>query len=217
MLTAGRSPASATFGLVLLHGRGAGARDIIGLGEALALPDLTFVAPEAPGRSWWPTSFLAPAAQMEPFLQSGFSQIESAINEMASAGLPRARIGLLGFSQGSCLAAEYLSRKGDGLGFGLILSGGLVGSADKGAKDPALYGHPDKVLGGTADLKSAQIYMSCHAQDPHIPHKRFSDSAEVLEGQGARVTAHSKPGPGHGIDEADVSSIRKLLNVAAAG
>ena len=216
MLTGGRAPGSADFGLVLLHGRGAGARDIMGLGEALALPDLALTAPEAPGLSWWPTSFLAPAAQMEPFVQAGLDQIDAAIAGFEGAGLDRARIGLLGFSQGSCLASEYLARKGAGLGFGFILSGGLVGTADSGGADPALCGFAGKVLDYDTDLSAVQIYMSCHQNDPHIPHKRFSDSAAVLRGLGAKVSDRTKPGPGHGIDEADVAAVRKHLNVARA-
>lgn len=217
MLTAGRSPADASFGIVLLHGRGAGARDIIEFGEALALPDIAMTAPEAPGRSWWPTSFLAPTAQMAPFVEAGFAQVDAAIDRFLQAGLPLSRIGLLGFSQGSCLAAEYLARKGTGLGYGIILSGGLIGIADAPAgADAALYGFGDKLLDYATDLSGTQVYMSCHAQDPHIPHKRFSDSVSVFENCGAVVSHRTKPGQGHGIDTEDVAAVRALLNVAPA-
>lgn len=214
MLNAGHATAGASFGLVLLHGRGAGARDILGFGEALALPDLAMTAPEAPGMSWWPTSFLAPASQMAPHVQAGLMQIDTVIDAYASAGLPRWRIGLLGFSQGACLASEYLARKGTGLGFGVILSGGLVGKQDAtSGSNPALYGFSDKVLDYDCDLDGTRIYMSCHEADPHIPQKRFADSAHVLRTLGAEVSQRNKPGQGHGIDETDVARIRGLLNV----
>jgi predicted esterase len=216
MLTGGRTPSQADFALVLLHGRGAGARDIMGLGEALALPDIAMAAPEAPGLSWWPTSFLAPAAQMEPFVQAGLDAIRAAIATFEAAGLPRARIGLLGFSQGGCLAAEYLAREGSGLGFGFILSGGLVGTEDKGEPLADLYGFADKALDYDTNLQNLHLYSSCHEADPHIPHKRFADSSDVLRGLGAEVTQRSKPGAGHGIDENDVAAIRRALNVAPA-
>ena len=214
MLTAGKAAASATFGLVLLHGRGAGSRDIMVFGEALALPDLALTAPEAAGLSWWPTSFLAPTPQMEPYVQNGLSQIDAAIQSYTKAGLPLSRIGLLGFSQGSCLVSEYLARSSASLGFGMVLSGGLVGTADT-SKEPntALYGFGDKVMDYNTNLSGTQIYMSCHASDPHIPHKRFADSATVLRGLGAAVEDRTKPGQGHGIDQTDVAAVRKMLNV----
>lgn len=184
----------------------------MGLGNALALPDVSLIAPEAPQLSWWPTSFLAPSAQMEPYVQAGFDQIDTAVATLQDSGLPRDRIGLLGFSQGGCLTSEYLARKGAGLGFGFILSGGLVGTADQGESDAALYGFADKAVEYLTEISGVQVYMSCHEQDPHIPHKRFSDTATVLQRLGATVEHRTKPGAGHGIDEGDVAAVRKLLN-----
>lgn len=217
MMRAGKSAEAASFGLVLLHGRGAGARDIIGLGEALALPDLALLAPEAPGLSWWPTSFLAPAAVMAPHVEAGVAAIDTAVAAFEAAGLPRARIGVAGFSQGGCLTLEYLARKGEGLGFGFALSAGLVGLDDAGTgPDPALYGQDDKRFDYTTRLEGTQLYMSCHQADPHIPFKRFEDSARVMKDLGATVTARPKPGQGHGVDQDDVTAIRQRLNVAPA-
>ena len=215
MLSGGKTPTSATFGLVLLHGRGAGAHDIMGFGDALALPDLALLAPEAAGLSWWPTSFLAPAEQMMPYVGAGLAQVDAAVKAFEAEGLPRNRIGVLGFSQGGCLALEYLAREDAGLGFGVALSAGLVGKADVGAPEPALYGHANKAFDYATNLSGTFVYMSCHEADPHIPVKRFADSAKVFEVLGATVTARAKPGQGHGIDEADIAAIRKLLNVAS--
>lgn len=215
MLTSGRKPSDARFGLVLIHGRGAGAADILGFGEALALPDLAMAAPEAPGRSWWPKSFLASTAEMEPYVQNGLGEIDEIIRGFETAGLSRDRIGVLGFSQGACLAAEYLARHGSGLGFGFILSGGVVGTADADTgSNPALYGFDDKLLDYDTTLDGTHVYMSCHTGDPHIPHKRFLDTAGVLRDAGAKVQDRSKPGQGHGIDADDVAHVRAALNVA---
>jgi predicted esterase len=217
MLRAGASAIAATLGLVLLHGRGAGAHDILQVAGALDLPVAAFAAPEAPGLSWWPTSFLAPAAAMAPHVQTGLAAVDAAIAVFEGDGLSRDRIGVLGFSQGGCLAAEYLARKGAGLGFGIALSAGLIGREDAGTgPDAALYGHDDKRFDYETDLRGTRVYMSCHRADPHIPFKRFDDSRRVLERLGAEVTARPKPGPGHGIDQDDVVAIRRLLSVAPA-
>jgi predicted esterase len=217
MLRAGPSPDTAALGLVLLHGRGAGAHDILQFAEALALPDTALAAPEAPGRSWWPTSFLAPAAAMAPHVEAGLAAVDAAIAAFEAEGLTRNRIGVLGFSQGGCLAAEYLARKGSGLGFGIALSAGLIGCDDAGTgPDAALYGHDDKRFDYDTDLTGTRVYMSCHRADPHIPFKRFEDSQRTLERLGAEVNARPKPGPGHGIDQEDVAVIRRLLTMAPA-
>ena len=215
MLRAGRDPAQASFGLVLLHGRGAGARDILGFAEALALPDLAFIAPEAKGLSWWPTSFLAPTMQMAPYVDAGLSQVASAVETFKHAGLAPAQIGVLGFSQGGCLALEYLAREGEGIGFGVALSAGLVGTGDiDGTSEPTLYDHQDKMFDYQGDLSGLTLYASCHTSDPHIPLKRFEDSVGVMAGLGASVDHRIKPGQGHGIDTEDVARVRQLFNVS---
>ncbi len=216
MLASGISPEKARVGLVLLHGRGAGAADITQFGAAIAVPDVTCLAPEAPGLSWWPTSFLSPMEQMEPFVAAGLEQVDAAIATFEDAGLTRDRIAILGFSQGGCLALEYLARRGAGLGHGFALSAGLVGTSDaNGEPGRALYGYGDKEFTYDADLAGTSLYTSCHAADPHIPLKRFEDSYRVMEGLGATVTARVKPGQGHGIDEQDVVAIREALSAQA--
>ncbi|MEM9394976.1 MAG: dienelactone hydrolase family protein [Pseudomonadota bacterium] len=202
----------ATAGLVLVHGRGGSAADILGLGEALGLPDLTLIAPEAPGRSWWPTSFLAPMAEMENPLIKGLEALESAISTLEAEGLSRNRIAVAGFSQGACLALEYAARAGAGLHSVYGLSGGLVGTADKGDPSPALYGFSDKALDYNSALNGLPVYVSVHAQDPHIPLRRAEDSIAAFQRIGASTRLEVAPGPGHGLLQADVEALRGGLN-----
>ncbi len=208
----GTSAGSARIGLVLLHGRGASARDILGLGDALGLPDVATVAPQAPGHSWWPTSFLAPTQVMEPHVEAGLAAIETAISALEADGLSRERIVVAGFSQGGCLALEYGARRG-GLAGILGLSAGLVGTADApGAPDPALYGHAAKAFDYATDLSGIPVTITVHAQDPHIPLKRAEDSASVFRKLGAEVMLDVTPGPGHGLTQAGVTALRAALN-----
>jgi predicted esterase len=208
----GAAPDRARYGLVLVHGRGASAGDILGLGAALALPDLALVAPQAAGHSWWPTSFLAASPMMEPHVQSGFAAIDAAISTLEDGGLPRAQIALAGFSQGGCLALEYAARRG-GLMAAFGLAAGLVGTSDAPGEPRAdLYGHTPKAFDYTADLTNMPTYIAVHEQDPHIPLARARDSAAAFERLGAPTTLHVTPGPGHGITETDIASLRAAFN-----
>ena len=212
-VTAGPSPKAARWGMVAVHGRGATAASIADLPAALGLTDIAVIAPEAPGRSWWPTSFLAPAAQMEPFVDAGLARIDAGIAAFQDAGLPRERIVVLGFSQGACLALEYAARRGAGLGAVFGLSGALVGTGDApGAPMPALYGHAPKLFDYVADLTGTRVILACHTADPHIPLKRVEETAEVMVRLGATVTKHLEPGPGHNLTDAGVAAIRAVLN-----
>jgi phospholipase/carboxylesterase len=211
---AGADPSRARAGLVLAHGRGASAGDILGLMDHLALPDIAAIAPEAPGNSWWPVSFLAPLAQTGGHVDRGVLALEAAIAalEANGHGIPRHRIWLAGFSQGACLALETFARRGAGLAGVFALSGGLVGTGDTDlAPDPALYGHSAKQF-DYSGTRSGKVWISVHAQDPHIPLQRAKDSAAVLRALGAEATLQVYPGQGHAIMRDDITAMRGALN-----
>jgi phospholipase/carboxylesterase len=169
-------------GLVLVHGRGATAEGILDLGLALALPDLALAAPQAPGMTWWPTSFLEPAAQMEPYVERGMAAIDAAIDALVEEGLSRDRIALAGFSQGGCLALEYAARRG-GVTAVFGLSAGLVGTGDaEGPATDALYGFGPKAFDYATRLDGVPVEITVHERDPHIPLARAQESETVFTG-----------------------------------
>jgi phospholipase/carboxylesterase len=210
---AGAPAREARMGLVLVHGRGATAEGILDLGHALALPDLALAAPQAPGMTWWPTSFLAPAAQMEPFVEQGMAAIDAAIEALAEEGLSRDRIALAGFSQGGCLALEYAARLG-GLTAVFGLSAGLVGTGEAdGPATDALYGFGPKAFGYAARLDGVPVEITVHERDPHIPLARARESEAVFAGLGAKARLSVTPGAGHGIGPEAVATMRGHLKL----
>jgi predicted esterase len=213
MQRAGAPVGRARAGIVLAHGRGGSAADILGLLAHAALPDVAAIAPEAPGRSWWPTSFLAPMAQLEPFVAAGLAAFREAVARLEAEGLPRDRIWLAGFSQGACLALESFARDGAGLAGVFGMSGGLVGLGDApGGPQPALYGHVPKRFDYPGRRDGAQVWISVHQRDPHIPLQRVQDSAAALKAMGAAVETRVYPGDGHGVMPDDLAALRGRMN-----
>lgn len=205
-------PARAPLAMVLLHGRGGAASEMLSLGAALAPADVAFFAPQAAGRSWWPTSFLAPMAQLEPWLGSALAAADRAVATARAEGWADDRIIVLGFSQGACLALEHVARAGRRYAGVCALSGGLVGTADaEGVPAEDIYGHGPKRFDYPGRLDGTRAYLGCHAADPHIPLRRVQDSAAVLDGLGAAVTTAIHPGQGHAILERDVAAIRAMV------
>ncbi|MEM1129386.1 MAG: dienelactone hydrolase family protein [Pseudomonadota bacterium] len=218
VLRAGAAPGAARLGLVMLHGRGAGAEDILGLEGMLPVADVTAIAPEAAGRSWWPVSFLEPMTALEPWLGSAVGAADRAIATLEAEGLPRDRIGLVGFSQGACLALEAAARAGGPFLGVWGFSGGLVGTSDAGGPaDEALYGRAPKRFDYEGDLAGTPVYLGCHARDPHIPLARVEESERVLEGMGASVTKTIHPGAGHGLLEPDFAALRTAVSLQPNG
>jgi predicted esterase len=207
-------PASgAGSGLVLAHGRGGSGADILGLLAHAALPHVAALAPEAPGGSWWPTSFLAPAAVIGPHADRAVAAMTGAVATLEAEGIPRHAIWLGGFSQGAVLALETFARSGEGLAGVFALSGGLIGTADApGGPVEALYGHGPKRFDYPGRRDGAKVWLSVHERDPHIPLARVRETATVLTGMGAEVIIQIYPGQGHAVMREDIERLRQWLN-----
>src|SRR6516225_9672086 len=190
--------------VVMLHGRGAEANDMLRLAEVLAQPDLAYLAPQASGRSWYPYSFLAPIVRNEPFLSSALEMVDRLLDGVSSEGLELERVVLLGFSQGACLGLEYAARHARRYGGLVGLSGGLIGPE----------GTPRDYAGQFA---GTSVFLGCSDTDPHIPLDRVHETARVLQSLGAAVTEQIYPGMGHGINDDEIKQVRTLLAKRATG
>lgn len=210
----GGAPLSrARLAVVMLHGRGGSADDMLSLAEHFAIADIAYLAPEAAGRSWWPQSFLAPLTANEPALSSSLGAIARLMEYLEGEGFSRQRVVVLGFSQGACLALEYVARAGQPLNAVVAMSGGLLGMGelDSPPRDD-LYGHATKRFDYAGRLDGTIAFLGCHERDPHIPLARVRKTQTVLERLGAEVTVQIYPGAGHGVTEEEVRYVRGLLN-----
>lgn len=199
---AGAPPAKASAVVLLIHGRGATAESILPLGEAIAMPDLCYLAPQAEGYTWYPQSFMAPTAANEPFLSQALARIGGILADIAGAGVDARRMAIIGFSQGACLASETVLRNPAPYGFLGVLSGGAIGPVGT----PRDYAGS---LGGT------RVFLGCADHDPHIPLARVKETTAVFSRMGAAVTERIYPGAFHGVNEDEITYLRAGLSALA--
>jgi len=195
---AGQALEQAQAALLLLHGRGADAPSILLLAEELYHPAYAYLAPQAANDTWYPYTFLAPMAQNEPWLGSALARVGEVVAAIEAAGIPAERIVLGGFSQGACLASEFMARNARRYGGLLAFSGGLIGPP----------GTPRAYAG---DLDGTPVFLGCSDVDAHIPKARVEETAAVLQGMGAIVTLRLYPGLGHTINGDEIAHARALL------
>lgn len=198
VLMAGEPLASARAAMILVHGRGATAADILLLADELARPGFAYLAPEAAGNTWYPNSFLAPLASNEPGLSSGLALIASLLKQANEAGIPSERVVIAGFSQGACLSLEFVARHARRYGGVIGLSGGLIGP------DGTPRDYPGSLVG-------TPVFLGCSDIDPHIPKERVLFSAGVLQALGGQVTAKLYPRMGHTINRDEIVMARSIV------
>jgi phospholipase/carboxylesterase len=194
----GAPPHRAKAAMILLHGRGASAEGMLSLADALAQPDIAYLAPQAARGTWYPYSFLAPLADNEPWLSSALQVIADVLRSLAAEGFPPERVGLLGFSQGGCLALEFAARHARRYGAVVGLSAGLIGPE----------GTPRNYSGS---LAGTPAFLGCSDIDPHIPLARVRESTRILRQLGAEVQEQIYPCMDHTINDDEIRRVRGLL------
>jgi predicted esterase len=183
---------------VLLHGRGADSEGMLALAREFGQHDVAFVAPQAAGRSWYPYSFLAPLEQNEPHLSDALEMVGAAVARLAREGYPPERVALIGFSQGGCLALEYVARNATRYGAVAGLSAGLIGPP----------GTPRAYPGSFAETP---VFLGCSDVDGHVPLARVHESRDVLKRMGAQVDERIYPRMGHTVNADEVAAVAALL------
>lgn len=196
--TAGKKLEEADKVLLMLHGRGGSATDILSLSAHLQVNDFALLAPQATGNTWYPYSFLAPPDENEPFLSSALTLVKDIVNEIVAKGIPTENIFFLGFSQGACLTLEFVARNANRYGGVAAFTGGLIG--DK------IY--PENYQGS---FDGTPVFIGTSNPDPHVPVERVHDTTRILTQMKANVTEKVYDGMGHTINQDEINLVNKLL------
>ena len=197
VLQAGEKLETADAAMILVHGRGATAEDIMTVVPEIEQPGWAYLAPQADGNAWYPNPFTAPIQSNEPYLSAALDMMARLVKDTEQY-VPVHRIALLGFSQGACLTLEFAARNARRYGAIFGLSGGLIGPDGTPRDYPGSF-------------EATPVFLGCSDVDPHIPKERVAEAAEVLERMGAAVAMRLYPGMGHLVSHDEIDAIRKVL------
>lgn len=198
VFVAGEPFESARGAMLMVHGRGASARDILSLAGELNVDGYAYVAPQAVGNTWYPYPFMTPMELNEPWLGSALEVVGACLRWIETQGIGAEKVILLGFSQGACLATEFSARNAQRYKGVAGLSGGLIGPEGT----PREYG---------GSLEGTPVFLGCSDIDPHIPKERVLESERVLRELGGEVTARLYRGMGHTVNEEELGVVRGMM------
>jgi predicted esterase len=204
LLAAGEPLEQARAAMLMLHGRGASAEDILSFVGELAEPGFAYLAPQASGHTWYPYGFLSPLEANEPYLGSALALLDAALAHITAAGVPLERVIVLGFSQGACLGLEYVARRARRYGGVVGWTGGLIGPDDT----PRDY---------AGSLAGTPVFIGSSDVDPHVPLARVELTAEVLRRLGADVTTRIYPNMPHTVNEDEIAFVRAMMASVISG
>jgi predicted esterase len=197
----GADPGSAPLSAVLIHGRDRTAAEMIGLAERIGLPQVAWRALQAPGGSWYPESFLAPLEINRPRLDQSLARVEREVRTLEALGAARARIAFVGFSQGACVALEYVRQSPRRWGGLIAFTGGLFGP------EGTAWDAPGRLDGTPVLLSNSDV-------DAFVPWPRTEATAEAFRRLGADVTLKPCPGRDHIVGDDEIAEARAILQRA---
>jgi phospholipase/carboxylesterase len=198
IITAGKALTPGSKVLILLHGRGGSAEDILSLSAHLDVKDFTLMAPQATNATWYPYSFLAPPKENEPWLSSALALLNGLVRDLESKGISHQSIYFAGFSQGACLTLEFVTRNADRYGGVAAFTGGLIGDV--------IY--RENYVG---DFNATPVFIGTSDPDPHVPVSRVYATANILKEMNAAVTEKVYPNMGHTINNDEIRLANEII------
>jgi phospholipase/carboxylesterase len=198
IITAGKKITEAQKALVMVHGRGADANDILSMAQYFPVKEFALLAPQATNNTWYPFSFLSPVANNEPWLSSALQLLRETVDEIVAGGISKENIYFLGFSQGACLTLEFVARNAARYGGVIAFTGGLIGDTINRSNYSGDFDHTPVFI-GTSD------------PDPHVPVERVHATTKILKEMNAVVEEKVYPNMGHTINADEIEQSNKLV------
>src|SRR5690554_3956385 len=196
--TGGKDISEAKKVLILLHGRGGNAQDILSLTNNLNTHDFALFAPQATNNTWYPYSFLAPPARNEPSLSSALKILSELLEFIKSKSIVSKNIYFGGFSQGACLTAEFVTRNAAKFGGVVLFTGGLIG---------------DKINSQNykGDFNGTPNFIGSGNPDTHVPVERVMETQKIMANMNAKVSVEIYNNRPHTISQDEIEKANKLI------
>ena len=196
--------------VVFLHGYGADGKDLIDLANpfAMALPNATFISPDAPdpcamspqGRQWFPIEEIPNGA-----IKASDSLLNLIKKEAEDLNLTFKDVVLIGFSQGAMMSMQCLLL--NKFRFGAVI--GYSGALRKENIEAA----GSQIIDGKHKFSETPILLVHGEQDQVVPFQSLQNSKSLLDNIGFNVETLSRPKLGHGIDPEGISRGMEMLKI----
>lgn len=183
---------------VLIHGRNQSHSDMFAVAQRIGLDEMPYLALEAADNTWYPNRFMAPVEDNSPWLDFALDSVTSALTTLEQMSIKREKVVLLGFSQGACLACEYVYRNPASFGGLISLTGGLIG--------------PKGMTWSTsAGLGGFPIVMTNGDEDEWVPLERTRETHQIFTEMGASARLSVFPKRPHEVSDVEINLARSLL------
>ena len=189
--------------MILVHGRGASAADIMTVGHELMHPGLCVPGAAGGGERVVSEPVHGTRSRATSRISPRRLRCSSDGSDEVIDHVPHERVILLGFSQGACLTLEFAARHAQRYGGVVGFSGGLIGP------DGTPRDYPGIVR--TARRSSSAAATSIRTS----PKQRVVEAGDVLKRMGADVTVRLYPNMAHTVNADEIHSAAQIVEAVA--
>lgn len=173
---------------IFLHGRNQDACTAAAIAQKLGFDAVRWRFPQAKGGSWYPGLYDAAVDVNASAVSAAFIMLDDLVDDCTHP------IILGGFSQGACLAAEYVLRGRRRIDSVIVLTGSRLGSAEAGVP-------PSDLAGVTAILTGGD-------SDEWVPAARVQQTERELSAARAKIYSRIFPRKPHGLSDEEIDFVR---------
>lgn len=195
---AGKPLNEAKMALIMLHGRGSTAENILSISEHFNVDEFALMAPQATNNTWYPQSFMAKEEENQPWLNSALETIHQTVERLNKNGIQSENIYFFGFSQGACLTLEYLARNAQKYAGAVAIIGGLIG---------------EKIIreNYNGNFENTSIFIGTSNPDFHVPIERVYATENILKEMNAQIHLKVYDNFPHTIHQDQIDIANKLI------
>jgi phospholipase/carboxylesterase len=185
---------------LLLHGRERLPEEMLDIADRLNIDAFRWLAPAADGGTWYPFRFTDPFDVNEPFIAQAMEACDTALTELRDGGrLTSTNLAIVGFSQGACIASEYVLRHPGCCAVLVMFTGGIIGHDIR------------RWLVSGVRLEGLRVFLTGSDADEWIPESRSRLTETVFTALGADVRMRLYKGKPHIVSDDEIEEARVLL------
>lgn len=196
--TKGKNLNEAKKALILVHGRGSSAENILSIAKHLNVDDFALLAPQATHNTWYPQSFLAPEKENQPWLNAALDTLDKSLEVLSENGIKPENTYFFGFSQGACLSLEFIARNAQKFGGAVAIIGGLIGEK---INRKNYHG----------DFQNTPVFIGTSNPDFHVPIERVYATENIFKEMNADIHLKVYDNFPHSIHQDEIDLANQLI------
>ncbi len=186
-------------GILAFHGRNGDPEFMLDVLQKIGWDKYAYALPRASDKTWYPGKFMAPIEDNREQLEIALANARKHQTRLHEMGIKDENLIIMGFSQGACLASQYVLQNPGKYKAVILLTGGYIGQEGI-----------DWNFSG--DFQQTPVLITTSEIDEWVPPGRATETANEFERLNAQVNLTIFKDRPHEISHEELTYLKKLIS-----